>query len=323
MTNNNQTQQTQEVNELDFTATLKMTIKTELLAVLIQMTNEFDLVFEYIPKDTIGKLRSLISQLESYTPLPTETPMPAPQTIEVVLQECHKTLLQFEENIFKVVNSERKIKTDDFLFLNEINLFDGALDCGLFKDESKNTKRSVVKYLHSIYMSSCFFNIDLGQGDLSDTLSAFADNIQQKIKASADTNADAKTSTNSRRVNRIPRPTRGHRDPTAVFNGLFNSILENSDIMNMATDLSKDLQRENVDPMSLISGLMSGRPNAQLNRLVGNITSKIEQKIANGEISKDALEAQAHSIMNAVNESELAEQLPMLKEFANVKNFKK
>ncbi|NBO99429.1 MAG: hypothetical protein EBU90_04780 [Proteobacteria bacterium] len=326
MADNTQTQPTDEVNEVDFTATLKMTIKTELVAVLTQMTNEFDLVFEYIPKDNISKLRSLISELESYTPTatPTQTPTQTPN-IEVVLQECHKTLLPWEEKIFKVVNSERKIKTEDFLFLNEIKLFDGALDFGLFKDESKNTKRSVVKYLNSIYMSSCFFNIDLGQGNLSDTLSAFADNLQQKMKASADasTNANASTSVGSRRVNRIPRPTRGQQDPTAVFNGLFNSILDNPDIMNMATDLSKDLQRENVDPMSLISGLMSGRPNAQLNRLVGNITSKIEQKISNGEISKDALEAQAQSIMNAVNESELAEQLPMFKEFANAKQFRK
>ena len=325
MADNNQCEVNNDikVDELDFTATLKMTIKTELIGVLTQMTNEFDLVFDYISKDNINKLRSVITQLESYTPTQTATPQTAPQPIEIILKECHEKLLPFEQQIFRIVNSDKKVKTEDLQFLNEIQLFDGALDFGLFKDESKNTKRSVVKYLHSIYMSSCFFNIDLGQGETSDTLSAslsaFADTLQQKMKASAEAPKHPNTGTSSsHRVNRMPR-SRGTLDPTSAFNGLFSSILDNPDIMNMATDLSKDLQREQVDPMSLISGLMSGRPNAQLNRLVGNITSKIEQKISSGEISQDALEAQAQSIMNAVNESDLAEQIPMLKELGKFK----
>lgn len=316
MAENNET----DVPELDFSATLKTTIKTELIAVLTQMTNEFDLVFDYIPKDNISKLRALIAQLESYTPAPATTTETVPQPIEVTLKECHEKLQPFEQQIFKIVNSERKIKTEDLLFLNDIQIFDGILDFGLFKDESKNTKRSVVKYLHSIYMSSCFFNIDLGQTQtsetLSATLSAFAESLQNKMKVTAEGQRNV-VNTNPSRVSR-QRNTR-QQDPTAAFSGLFSSILDNPDIMSMATDLSRDLQREQVDPMSLISGLMSGRPNAQLNRLVGNITTKIEQKISSGEISKDALEAQAQSIMNAVNESELAEQIPMLKELRQFK----
>ena len=311
-----------EVSDLDFATTLKTSIKTELIAVLTQMTNEFDLVFDYIPKDNISKLRSLIAQLESYAPTQTSTTQTEPQPIENILKQCHEKLQPFEQQIFQVVNCDRKIKTDDLLFLNNIQLFDGVLDFGLFKDESKNTKRSVVKYLHSIYMSSCFFSIDLGDHQSSETLtatlSAFVDTLQNKMN-DADTTLKTgrHTPTTPRRINRMPK--NGHQDPTAVFNGLFSSILDNPDIMNMATDLSRDLQREQVDPMSLISGLMSGRPNPQLNRLVGNITSKIEQKLSSGEISQDALEAQATNIMNAVNESDLVKQIPILKELGQFK----
>lgn len=314
MTDNNEI----EFPALDFAATLKTTIKTELVAVLTQMTNEFDLVFDYIPKDSINKLKKLIKELENYTI--TEDTERHP--IESVLKECNKKLQPFEEQIFKVANSDKKIKSDELLFLDDIQIFDDVLDFRLFKNESKNTKRSLVKYLYSIYMSSCFFNIDLGLHQtpetLTATLSAFAETLQNKIK-NVDANTDTKNSnTRTSRINRIPN-SRGRQDPTAAFNGLFSSIVDNPDIMNMATDLSRDLQQEQVDPMTLISGLMSGRPNAQLNRLVGNITSKIEQKISSGEISQDVLEAQAKSIMNAVKKSDLASQIPMLKELGQFK----
>lgn len=98
------------------------------------------------------------------------------------------------------------------------------------------------------------------------------------------------------------------------LNGLgniFQSLMSNNEIMNIATDLSKDIKEENIDPMSLLSSIMSGKPNDKLNKLVSNITNKIETKINNGEIDKDALEQQAQSIMNSVksNNSGLFDQL--------------
>jgi hypothetical protein len=76
--------------------------------------------------------------------------------------------------------------------------------------------------------------------------------------------------------------------------------MQNGDIMNLATELSKDIQSENLDPMTLLSSMMSGKPDNKIQKLVENITSKIETKINSGEIDQNVLEQQAQSILSTV-----------------------
>jgi hypothetical protein len=93
------------------------------------------------------------------------------------------------------------------------------------------------------------------------------------------------------------------------LSNIFQSLMANNDIMNIASDLSKDIKNENIDPMSLLTSLMSGQPNDKLNKLVTNITNKIETKINNGEIDKDLLEKQAENIMSSVQNKNLFDKL--------------
>jgi hypothetical protein len=311
-----QTEQHEQHEAFDFTTTLKTSIRTELLGVLNQMTNEFDLVFDYIPKENITKLRTLVGDLDN-----------KPGVLEATVQECFTILKEHEANILQLTNA-KKLKSDSFKFLSNIKLFGGLIDFAWFGDENKNTKRSLMKYLHSLYMSSCFFNLNLNveEGELGERLNEFVETMKQKTATASTTGTEGSSSNGGRIRHSTPRrgqfPRAGQVNNDS-FNQLFTSLLDNPDIMNMANDLSKDLQRENVDPMSLVSSLISGKPSAQLNRLVGNITSKIEQKLESGEINKEALESQASNIMNAVNESDLAAQLPMLQEALKAKKFTK
>ena len=96
------------------------------------------------------------------------------------------------------------------------------------------------------------------------------------------------------------------------FSGMLSNILGNTDLMSIATEISKDLQGETLDPMALMSAMMSGKPNPQLSKLVQDISTKIEGKISSGELDQQRLEEQATSIMNAVETTDLAAQLPSL-----------
>ena len=85
---------------------------------------------------------------------------------------------------------------------------------------------------------------------------------------------------------------------------MFKALMSNSGIMNIATDLSKDIQNQNIDPMSMLSGLMSGRPDSKIQDIITNITGKIESKINSGEIDKTELETQAKNIMSKVQHNQ-------------------
>jgi hypothetical protein len=86
------------------------------------------------------------------------------------------------------------------------------------------------------------------------------------------------------------------------INDIMSSILGNQNILNIASDISKQMHTQNINPMEMLSGLMSGNiENSPLQSLVGEIQQKVELKISSGEINKDELETQAQSIMNNIN----------------------
>jgi len=82
------------------------------------------------------------------------------------------------------------------------------------------------------------------------------------------------------------------------FGDVFKSLMENKEIMNIASDLTRDIQSENIDPISLLTSLMSGKPNEKLQGLVNNISTKLEEKINTGKIDKNVLEKEAENILN-------------------------
>jgi hypothetical protein len=227
--------------------------------------------------------------------------------------------------------SKKKIKSLEFNFLNDIKLFDKLLDFSVFKDENKNTKKTIVKYIYTIY-TSCFIlnfgmvsNEDNGGIIKEDDLLSFVSNLTNKLKIQEESQVEKVTTIGHHRGHRghsrdiisnsknIPNSdndldfnmigsqllSSGLGDLNGLDN-IFQSLMSNNEIMNIAADLSKDIKEENIDPMALLSSIMSGKPNDKLNKLVSNITNKIETKINNGEINKDELEEQAQSIMNSV-----------------------
>jgi len=233
-------------------------------------------------------------------------------------------LKKYETEISHVVTTRSKIRKNNLEFLNNIVLFDDILDFNVFSSENKNTKQSIIKYLYNIYMSIFILNFGLVSDNKIDEftqeLSSFVSSIQKRIEQEkTDTTdmtdtIDTKNKVNSKRSNPINSLNQRSNQnfgnlsnslnpinsSNQNFGNLLESLMQNGDIMNLATELSKDIQSENLDPMTLLSSMMSGKPDNKIQKLVENITSKIETKINSGEIDQNVLEQQAQSILSTV-----------------------
>jgi len=294
---------------------LNIKLEKELIETINCFMNELELVFEYVNIEDIKKHVKLLENKVN---------------LKQFITDSLENLKDHEEKIYNIMYSKKKIKSLEFNFLNDIKLFDKLLDFSVFKDENKNTKKTIVKYIYTIY-TSCFIlnfgmvsNEDNGGIIKEDDLLSFVSNLTNKLKIQEESQVEKVTTighhrghsrditSNSKNKN-IPRSDNdfdlnmvgsqllsgGLGDLNGLGN-IFQSLMSNNEIMNIAADLSKDIKEENIDPMTLLSSIMSGKPNDKLNKLVSNITNKIETKINNGEINKDELEEQAQSIMNSV-----------------------
>ena len=71
--------------------------------------------------------------------------------------------------------------------------------------------------------------------------------------------------------------------------------------MNIANELSSEIQSLNIDPMMMMTSLMSGNINDnKLGSLLTSISGKITQKINSGAIDKNVLEEQAGTFMQNI-----------------------
>lgn len=87
--------------------------------------------------------------------------------------------------------------------------------------------------------------------------------------------------------------------------GIMSSILGNKEILNIASDISHQMSTQQLNPINMLTSLMSGNiENSPLNSLVNQIQQKVEMKIESGEIDKSELESQAQNIMNNIDPSQ-------------------
>jgi hypothetical protein len=229
----------------------------EFRSTLLQMVSEIDLVFDYVDKRTVVQLREYIVDLED-TVLAKD-----------LIMQFVEDLKPYDENIRRVTDTG-KLRTRDLEFLNGLKLFRGILSFDVFKDENKNTKKTLANYLKTMYLAACVAS------DRVDNLDVYLETIEEEQK-----------------------------QDVGGMDQVFGSLLRNKEIMNMATELTRDLQESNVDPMMIMGSILGGKPNAEVNKLMSSITSKLEQKISSGEINKEELQDQAKNMMSALQSSDL------------------
>ena len=221
------------------------------------------------------------------------------EKFEEFVEESIKVLKEYSDDLTYLSNTKEKVKTVRYHFLQNIILFGGQFKFDMFKDENKSTKKSVVKYLHSLYTLCFLYSLNGNTDSLNESLEKLIEQMQINQKESL-----------VEEVIELPRNEKMSEIPKFTqmpnLNGMedvFKSLMSNNGIMSIATELSKDIQKENIDPMSMLSGLMSGRPDEKLQNMITNITGKIESKINSGEIDKEELEKQAASIISNVKKN--------------------
>ena len=277
----------------DVTEGINPVVEEDLLKTLGRLTNELDVAFDYVNDDTIGAIRGYVSGLADT------------ERMKTFVEETVGVLRKYETNITTIAVSKRKVRGAEFAFMNDVQLFGGLLDFSVFANENKNTRASLVKYLYNIYMSVSILNFGISSGEDIDEFTKQLMTFVQTLRTSSE------PVQSSRKVQgtQIPK-TQGPQIPKAQvpqvpqapdgFGNLLQSLMNNGEIMSLATDLSKDIQTQNIDPMTLLSSIMTGKADDRVQNLVSNITNRIETKINSGEIDKGLLEQQAQSIIQSV-----------------------
>ena len=270
-------------------------IKGELFKNIDKFMNEIDLTMEYLDKNTVPSIKKYMNKLDNN---------------EIVFNEFVEYtalhLKTFEAQISSVLFSNKKIKRDYYNFLNGVTLFNSILKFRVFENESKNTKKDLIKYLYSIYMSCVFLNGELtNENILNDKLNEFVSTIENEAKTALNEN-DIKQP----KQKIVPQLTTPMTIPMSMPNltgmgdmgSIMESILGNKEILNIASDISQKMQNQQLNPMDMLSSLMSGNiENSPLQGLVAEIQEKVDMKINNGEIDKENLENQAKNIMGSIS----------------------
>jgi hypothetical protein len=272
---------------------IQKSIKSELFKTFDDFINELDLL-DFVDTSRLDKLKTFRQSLEDK------------ENYDKSVKDIYDTLKVYNSEIMCIVMSKKKLKTRDFAFLDKLVLFDNTINFDCFSKENKSTKQSIVKYLYSIYMS-CMFLQNIG-GEESNDLSTFLKGIEN---LHLDTNMPVTTQNthqSRQRTNRRPLP----RNNQQSIDNIFQNILGNTDLMKIANEIGSDLQNEDFDPLTLVSSMMSGKPNPQLNKLVQNVSSKIEQKINSGELDKSKLESEATTVMKSLENTNVLSQFSQM-----------
>lgn len=286
-------------NEFDTTQFYK-TLKTQLLKITGDFIREIDLSFDYIDKKIINhtkhNLNSYVDNDIKFKEFYTH--------IYDILKPCkEKGQLDLQE----------KVKTKDLEFLNELKLFN--ISFYDFKDEKKNTKRTLVNYLNEFFIISNFLTLSQG-GDSTETLFNEITNIVKNLMQNKETTTHGESiltkSNNVKGKNKTGTfldnldidnldmiDTNDLSNATGINFAPFDNLLKNKEIMNIATELTNEMQNLEIDPMSIMSSLMTGNMNDnKIGSLISSIGTKLTNKIDSGAINKAELEQQANLFMN-------------------------
>lgn len=83
-----------------------------------------------------------------------------------------------------------------------------------------------------------------------------------------------------------------------------NDILQNKEIVDIAMQVSQDMQKQQMNPMNILSAFMSG-DTSSISGLVSKVENTINQKIEKGEINQKDLEEQSIKMLESLNSNNL------------------
>jgi len=295
---------------------IKQLLELEIFSILQKFIDEIELSFDYIEKKDIKEFNMKVKDLKKNV-----------DSLKSFIENVIEEIKPIQENLTKVISNKEKIKSKDLEFLDNLKILN--IDFNVFKNENKNTKKTLIKYIYNIYMcSSVIYNFNNIENENFDGFLQFMNDFKINAESSKNEsqvieNKNSKNKTKNNHNSRDNRHTNRLRNGVPrnqgmpgmvgmsnMFNSLFgNDFSASPQLMNIASDIAKDIESQNIDPMSIVSSMMSGNSNPTVNNLIKNITSKIEEKISTGQIDADDLQEQATNMINNVQNN------PLLKSF--------
>ena len=163
------------------------------------------------------------------------------------------------------------------------------------KEKEENTQKKIIQkeILDDTYnnLNEKFKNFDLfGNKDATFNLQS----ITEDLKQTADGLVDLDRGLN------FFNPQNNGEDfniPNNQFGNVIKTLIQNKEIMSIASELTNDIQKENIDPLSLLTSMISGKQDSNLQNLIKNISTKLDDKINSGKINKEELEKDAEVLL--------------------------
>lgn len=294
-------------------------IKQNLFNNMTSFVNELELSFDYLDAALISHINKYIEDIKGN-----------PEKFDKFVSFTRNHLGAIEKDICFILFGKQKTRTVQYDFVNSIVLFGDdnsscLLNLSLFKDENKNTKKGFLKYIYNIYMSTLFLSNT--EGNISDELHSYTKKVQTEIEEARKANSNANNGVQNKKKHKTRVAQQQNTMPSmaGLLNGMMSggtgnmpaglenmmsSLLGNKDILNIATEISEQMKTEQINPMSMLSGLMSGKMDSRLTNLVTKVQENVESKITSGEINKEQFEEQAKSIIQTVNRSDIDMGVP-------------
>lgn len=286
----NETAVDEAVEDNQDTSQFYKVLKTQLLKLINDFTREIELSFEYIDTHKLSKLKKKLDSMNNN---------------DIKFKDFYNNIY----DVLKIYNDDgslsvgEKVKTKELEFLSNVQLF--GIHFSIFNEEKKNTKRTLINYLHEFYIVSNFLKCS-SNGDSTENL---FNEIHNMVKDLNVPNVVSTKSTNNRK--------KKQSEPNSILDGInmadlsnttgidfspFDNLMKNNDIMSIANELSSEMSSLDIDPMSMMTSLMSGNlKDNKLGSLLSSISGKITQKINSGAIDKNALEQQAGLFMQNIS----------------------
>ena len=191
--------------------------------------------------------------------------------------EIIKEFLQLiDDNSDDITNKNDNIFTDDLYFIKEISM-KSIWD----SDISDKTRTSIWNYLQSF----CLLNITINSNDkINEVLKSIESN--EKVK-------DKETLKDMKKVKKINENLK-EDDKNIKEGSPMDNILENTTIGNLAKEITKDLNIDNMDEADM-GDLF--KPENMMN-IFQKINTTITEKIDNKELDGNALLGEATNLMN-------------------------
>ena len=268
-------------------------VKEELLKNVRLLISEISLSFDYIDKDLINNIENYINIIESNE-----------DEYKKFTSLTLNNLEKYENKLSGALFTTKKLKSNYYDFLNEIILFD-KLNFSIFKNESKNTKKSFIQYIYNIYLS-CLFLLkfdSVNNKNLSDYMEKIYKNAEKAIS-----NENIKHSTKEniklKRRNALTPddilPFQLNMSSGIESQNPLNELMNNKELMNIANDITQSLSEKQINPMNLLTSLLTGEVNG-LSSIISDIKDKIEKKVDDGSLDLQELQQKSEKILNSLD----------------------